>query len=96
LFVYLLPQVRFFVQPVGDASAKALVPASPGVDLPVGRTTRELLQPLYERSLGENPVHMWTSVGGALGVTSSLGATSLETEPDLQWSVCCLWGMKVS
>jgi hypothetical protein len=72
LFVCLLLQVRFFVQPVGDAPAKALVPAPPGVDLPVGGTTRELLQPLYERSLGENPVHMWTSVSGAIGVASSL------------------------
>jgi hypothetical protein len=70
------------------------VPVPPGADLPVGGTTRELLQQLHERFLGENSVHMWMSVSGAIAVASSLGAASLETERDMRWSVFAFGGRR--
>jgi len=40
--------------------------------------------PTARNSLGENPVHVWTSDGGATGVVPSLEASSLETQLDFR------------
>jgi hypothetical protein len=55
------------------------------IDLPVGGTTRELLYLLHEMSLGENLVHLWMSVGGAVGVASSLEASCLGLGLQCHW-----------
>ena len=34
---------------------------------------------LHERFLGENPIHLWMSVGDVIGVASFLKASLLET-----------------
>lgn len=62
--------------------------APSSVVLPVGDAIAELLYLLYDMSLGENPVQLWTSVGGAIGVASSLEASLLEIEVGLRkWCV---------
>jgi hypothetical protein len=58
--------------------ANVMVTASSGVIFPVGAPLLEPLRLLHEKFLGENPVHLWTSVGGVLGVASSLEVSSLE------------------
>jgi hypothetical protein len=58
--------------------AKALVTAPLGVVLPVGGAIVELLYLWHVRSLDENPVHSWTSVGDAIGIAPFLEASLLE------------------
>lgn len=63
---------------------KALETAPLGIALPIGGVTGADL--LHEMSLGENPVHSWTSVVGTFGVASSLEASLLEI--GLNFAVC--------
>ena len=62
--------------------------APSGVVLPIGGAILEPLYLLHVRSLGENPVHSWTSVGDAIGVVPFLEASLLEIGFGLRQ--CCV------
>ena len=72
----------------GLLRAKALVMAPLGVILSVGGAIVDPFYLLHERSLGESPIHSWTSVGGTIGVMPFLEASLLEIGFDLRQ--CCV------
>jgi len=39
----------------------------------------EPLHQVHERFLGENPIHLWMSIGGVFGIASFLKVSLLET-----------------
>jgi len=64
------------------------VTAPSGVILPNGGAILEPLYLLHVRFLGENPVHSWTNVGGAIGVVPFLEVSLLEIGFGLRQ--CCV------
>jgi hypothetical protein len=76
-----------FVQRVGGCSGESLGGGALRCRSPHWGTTLELTYMSHEKSLGENIVHLWMSVSGAISVTSSLEASLLETELGL-WCWC--------
>ena len=58
---------------------------------PLGAPVEPLLL-LHERFLGENPIHLWMSVGDVIGVASFLKASLLETGSGLAAVRLLWWG----